>query len=53
MSEVKYDIFVCYQCEGNEVSAPIGTVHPLCELCESGFDDWFALQLAQIQGRPS
>jgi hypothetical protein len=51
MSKVKYDSFVCYQCEANEVSAPIGAVHPLCEPCEEDFDAWFSQQLIQLDER--
>ena len=47
----KYDTYVCYQCEANEVSAPVGTVHPLCDECEKGFDSWFAQQMIQLEGR--
>jgi hypothetical protein len=48
-----YAVFVCYQCEANELSAPVGTVHPLCEECGNDFDDWFSKQLSQIEGRAS
>lgn len=46
-----YDSFVCYQCEANEVSAPVGSVHVLCAECEDDFDRWFSAQLIQLDGR--
>jgi hypothetical protein len=45
---IKYDSEVCYQCEANEVSVPVGTVHPLCGECENEFDSWFSQQLIQL-----
>jgi hypothetical protein len=53
MSKVQYDSFVCYKCEANEVSAPVGTVHPQCEACQEDFDDWFTRQLTTMKGNES
>jgi hypothetical protein len=47
----KYDTYVCYKCEANEVSAPLGTVHPLCSVCYEEHEDWFAEQLLLLEGR--
>lgn len=34
----------CYQCD-TEIVANANAVHPLCDNCEQGFDDWFSKQL--------
>ena len=39
------ELTTCYQCE-RPIMAPKEAVHPLCEICEQGFDDWFNKQLA-------
>lgn len=44
MLSSKIEITTCYQCEA-EISAYVGQVHPLCQDCENGFDDWFQTQL--------
>jgi hypothetical protein len=53
MSKIEYDSFVCYQCEANEVSAPVGSVHVLCEPCVEEHNDWFMRQLAMFKERNS
>jgi hypothetical protein len=45
---ITYENEVCYKCEANEVSVPVGTVHPLCDECSSEHDDWFTRQLANV-----
>lgn len=38
----------CYKCQA-EISVPDKTVvHPLCESCESAFDDWFTQELNKL-----
>lgn len=34
----------CYKCE-RPIMAEEKIVHPLCEICEQGFDEWFTKQL--------
>lgn len=34
----------CYKCD-KEIEAPKGAVHPLCDDCQSSFDNWFELAL--------
>jgi len=43
--EIKMEITACYKCQ-DEIVAPEGAVHPLCEDCETSFDEWFAKALA-------
>lgn len=49
----KYDTFVCYHCEANEVSAPEGSVHVLCPPCVEEHNSWFMQQLAVFNERNS
>jgi anaerobic ribonucleoside-triphosphate reductase len=41
------EITACYKCE-TEVEAFVGQVHPLCEICDSEFTDWFEQELARL-----
>ncbi len=34
----------CYKCD-TKIEAFVGQVHPLCEDCQSEFDDWFEHEL--------
>lgn len=40
----EFEMTKCYQCE-NDLLAPKSSVHPLCDDCEAGFDEWFNKQL--------
>lgn len=37
----------CYKC-GKPITAIGDTVHPLCEDCDTAFDDWFTTELAKL-----
>jgi hypothetical protein len=34
----------CYNCE-TEITAPVGSVHPICSDCQTSFDEWFTMAL--------
>lgn len=38
----------CYQCEA-EIEAEVGQVHPLCDECDTSFEDWMTEQLAMFK----
>jgi hypothetical protein len=38
------ELTTCYKCERPMMSDAYA-VHPLCEICEQGFDEWFTKQL--------
>lgn len=44
MSDTTQELTTCYKCERPIVSDAYA-VHPLCEICEQGFDEWFTKQL--------
>ena len=35
----------CYKCEAEIEVSDLSVVHPLCVMCETDFDLWFAKQL--------
>ena len=51
-TETKMEITACYKCD-DEIVAPEGAVHPLCEDCDDVFDDWFSKELSKLDGRAS
>ena len=51
MSEgiAKVDTMMCYQCEVEEIDYdPVDIVHPLCEYCQSNFDDWLQDEITKL-----
>jgi len=42
----------CYKCD-TDIVAVVGQVHPLCEDCQSDFDDWFTKELGLFSPRES
>lgn len=46
---VELEQTTCYQCD-TEIEAFVGQVHPLCEDCQSEFDDWFEHELGVFNG---
>lgn len=38
----------CYKCQAEMEVADTTTVHPLCEECESAFDNWFEQELNKL-----
>lgn len=48
MAVVIRELTTCYKCERPMMSER-GMVHPLCEICDQGFHDWFNEQLEKFK----
>lgn len=38
----------CYKCQAELADVSETDVHPLCESCESAFDEWFTQELNKL-----
>lgn len=48
MAVVFRELTTCYKCE-RPIMCERGMVHPLCEICDQGFHEWFNEQLEKFK----